>query len=108
MKIRTSDGMIFTVEDHLVEHCKVIRMIHEDVFDDEIIPLSNVDSATFICILNYAMHGKLPSDELLRFAYACNYLDYSDAMDAACKKIAEDLGQLPEWKKMSVMKQLFE
>ena len=104
MKLRTSDGMIFTVEDHLVEKWKMVQMMVEDCVgaDDMIVPLNNVTAHTLVNVLRYAHEGVLPDTgypELLEMARACDYIIYEEGLDAACKRVAEIFGQIPEWKK---------
>lgn len=104
MKLRTSDQMIFTVEDHLVEKWKLIQMIVEDCMggDEMVIPLRNVKAHTLVHILRYAHEQRLPDtgyNDLIEMARACDYLVYEEGLDAACKRVAELFSQIPEWKK---------
>jgi len=86
----TSDKIFFNIHQAFVDDCNVLKMFHEE--SDDVIPLVNIDAATFIRIYHFFRSGKLAEYETVKSVIvAADYLAYDRLIDHCAEYIASQV-----------------
>ncbi|KAL4621519.1 SKP1-like protein 1A [Castanea sativa] len=115
LKLKSSDGKIFEVEEHVAVLSETIKSLVEDGCANNVIPLPNVDSKTLELVLDWCKNHvgmKLDKENLKEYEdqfvevdqavlydllMAANYLNIKDLLERGCLKVADMIkGKKPE------------
>ncbi|KAK9282706.1 hypothetical protein L1049_010926 [Liquidambar formosana] len=115
LSLKSSDGKVLEVEEHVAVLCETIKSLVEDGCADSPIPLANVDGATLGNVMEWckkhadqeasaddlkdwdAEFVERDQGELYHLIMAANYLNIKGLLDLICQKVADMIkGKHPE------------
>jgi S-phase kinase-associated protein 1 len=106
LKLVSSDGITFDVDETIIPYFRTIQTIAEDIDPDDFIPIPNVTSSIMVNVIKYATKLRDNNDKdivwkeefmnidshiVIDLILAANYLDFQQLLEHSCQVIAKEL-----------------